>query len=73
MQVPEAYPHDPGVFPHQHDNLEELFPKAYVPLPADADELVSEPGLLETGGGYLGRGEDVPQAQTPSTPLVLVG
>ena len=71
MQVPEAYHHDPEILPHQHENLEEFFPKAYVPHPADADELVSEPDPLETKGGYLGRGEGAPQAQTPSAQLVL--
>ena len=55
MQVPEAYPHDPEILPHQHENSEELFPKTCVPHPADADEMVSEPDPLETKGGYLGR------------------
>ena len=65
MQVPEAYPHDPEILPHQHENLEELFPNAYVPYPADADELASEPAPLEIKGGYLARGEEAPQTQPP--------
>ena len=45
--VPEAYPHDPYILPHQHEKLEELFPLAYVPHPSDKDEVISEPDGLE--------------------------
>ena len=65
MQLSEAYPHDPEILPHQHERLEELFPQASVPYPADADELVLEPDPLETKGSYLGQGEEAPQAQNP--------
>ena len=45
--MPEAYPHDPEVLPHQHDTLEELFPKAFVHHSSDAGEAVSEADPLE--------------------------
>ena len=53
--VTDAYPHDPDLLPHQHDKLEELFPRAYVPHPSDKDELISEPDELEQRGERLGR------------------
>ena len=41
--MPEAHPHDPEVLPHQHENINELFPWAFVSQPAGEDGLASEP------------------------------
>ena len=46
IQVPEAYDHDPEILPHQHENMEELFPRAFVFHAADADEVSTEIGPL---------------------------
>ena len=72
MQVPGAYPHDLEILPHQHERMEDFFPREYVPRAADADELVSEPDLLEQRGEGRGRGEDAPQTQTASTPPLVL-
>jgi len=76
IQVPEAYDHDPEILPHQHENMEELFPRAFVPHAADADEVMTEIDSLEQRGEQLGRSGAAPSAapQTPETstqPLVL--
>ena len=73
MQVPDAYPHDPEILPHQHGNMEELFPRAFVPHAAGADELVSEPDPLEQPGGCLGRREDAHQTHSFSAAAVFAG
>ena len=62
VQVPEAYPHDPETLPHQHENLEELFPKAFVAQPAGEDEVLSEPDLMEVRGTAVGKREEPPRA-----------
>jgi hypothetical protein len=54
-RVPEAYSHDVSILPHQHEDLEELFPQAHVPTAADADEALSEADCLEQRGTELGR------------------
>ena len=45
--MPDAYPHDPDILPHQHENFEELFLRAYVPHPSDKDTVLSEPDDFE--------------------------
>ena len=74
--VPEAYDHDPAILPHQHENMEELFPRAFVPHAADADEAVAETDPLEQRGERIGRsGAASPAApqktETSTQPLVL--
>ena len=56
QRVPEAFGHDTSILPHQHGELEELFPQAHVPVAADADEALSEADGLEQRGTELGRG-----------------
>ena len=74
--VPEAYDHDPAILPHQHENMEELFPRACVPHAADADEAVAETDPLEQRGERIGRsGAALPAnpqtTETSTQPLVL--
>jgi len=57
QRLPEAYGHDESILPHQHEDLEERFPRAHVPVAADADEALSEPDRLEQRGEALGRGD----------------
>ena len=73
VQVPEAYPHDPEVLPHQRENLEELFPKAFVPQPAGEEEMLSEPNPLEDRGTAVGRREARRQATTAPVQSALCG
>ena len=55
LRVPEAFDHDTSILPHQHEDLEERFPQAFVPVAADADETTSEADALEQHGTALGR------------------
>ena len=65
QRLPEAYGHDESILPHQHEDLEERFPRAHVPVAADADEILSEPDSLEQRGAALGRSDPTGDS-TPS-------
>ena len=56
QQAPDAYMHEHDILPHQHEKLEEFFPRAFVRHAADEDELISEADGPTQRGEELGRG-----------------